>query len=260
MESSASFVFMRRSSIHFVSLVVAAAVVLSACSSTERMAAPVSEEIVSEQVTAPLEEAPVDVDNVVAGDQEADPEAQADVEANADVALDASPDESAISPNGDSASVKGTRACITNNTMDSPNPYWRDREPTVTWYAADSTTGSGKLPIGSTFCAEGTGIAKNDLAFTLTDIDTVGSEVTGFLNNPWIGYPEVKVTETPSRSRFYNTCLNQGFSIGDKAEVYFVTPIFHMVIERMPDTRWKEFQFTLIHDSHIPGSKCRSST
>ncbi len=90
-------------------------------------------------------------------------------------------------------SVKGVRVCLTNNMDDLPNPYWRDREPTVKWYQADSTTGSGKLPIGSTFCAVGTGVSQNDLAFALSDFDRDPYFIEGFMNNPWIGYPEVVV-------------------------------------------------------------------
>jgi hypothetical protein len=67
----AIFVLMRRSSSRVIALVLAAGVVLSACSSTDRSAAPAEEEVVAtEQVTESVEEFELESDSDVALDQE----------------------------------------------------------------------------------------------------------------------------------------------------------------------------------------------
>jgi hypothetical protein len=213
---------------------------LGACTSngttadTERAAAaPISD----------VESSDVESSDVESSDVESSDVESSDVESS-DVEVDAAPTEGVVASEADSASVKGTRVCVTNDTDDSPDPYFRDREPTLNWLDEDSKTGSGKLPIGSTFCAEGTGVRPGDVGFVLSDFALKKNKIVVALNNPWIGYPTVNVDENPLAR-----CINQGFSIGEKVEVHFVIPMFYMIVERKSDTRWKEFQFTLKHDT-----------
>jgi hypothetical protein len=70
---------MRRSSSRVFALALAAGVVLSACSSTDRSAAPAEEEIVTEQVRESVEELELDSDSDVALDQETELDSESDL-------------------------------------------------------------------------------------------------------------------------------------------------------------------------------------
>ena len=190
---------MRRSSGWFVAVAVAAGVVLSACSSPDRMAAPVEEEmIVSEQTGESGEEARFDAE-VAGSDDQAASEASSPSELTSPstapmppVSEGSGPDEAITR-----ASLRGVRVCVVNNRTTRLDSLGRSQPANIEvdfTKANDATRGKSTVIPGSTVCGE--------RAFSSDSYDVEGFIATKFDNTPLIkfkgynqriGFPDMPV-------------------------------------------------------------------
>jgi hypothetical protein len=121
---------------------------VSACSSTDRMAAPVVGEVVSDQVTESDVEVALEPDTAVAGDQDADLEVDANADAEGTTAeLDGAAEGTRVQ-----AFVRGVRVCVINErTTRDGKPAWIN----VKFSKADRVSrGNSYVAPGDQICGE----------------------------------------------------------------------------------------------------------
>lgn len=226
---------MRRTSVQFVALALVAGVVLSACSSTDRMAAPVEEEVVSEQVAESEEEAPVDTDDaVVAGEEtlmEPDVEVTDSVETSAEI--DGLAEGTQVQ-----ASLRGVRTCVINErTIRDGKPAWI----VVRFDGADRVSqSSDRVAPGNQICAEaGYSLSPFDITtkiYTMYDDTPVE---TLYSKNSAIGAPEMGFSSNSHECNVYRENVPRTYDDG----------INRFTLTRLNDTKsFKEFT-VLVSDS-----------
>jgi hypothetical protein len=232
---------MRRTSSRVVALALAAGVVLSACSSTDRSAAPAEEKIVTEQVTESVEELANEPEPVI----EADQDSASDSDADAPSAGEASPELDA-DPEGERAQVivRGVRVCVINErTTRDRRTAWIDVKFTkVDRVSRESTF----IAPGDQICGEASYVPSmftpDDLKATITTMydDTATAEV-GAVNH--IGdLPSIAIEVPDERESSSWYCyvdeVNGTKSMDDE--------INRFTLRRLPDsTSFKEFTITV---------------
>jgi len=113
----ANFMLMRRSASRVIAVAFAAGVVLSACSSTDRSAAPAEDDVVTEQVTEAVEELASEPEPVVEADQDLASDSDADAGSVLDVEANVQEDSASSVPETDAVGsvFRGVRLCVKND-------------------------------------------------------------------------------------------------------------------------------------------------
>jgi hypothetical protein len=223
----AGFVRMRRSSSRVFALVLAAGVVLSACSSTDRSAAPAEDVVATDQVTESVEELELESDSDV-DEPDAD-EAQPELDGVQE---------------GERAQVfvRGVRVCVTNERTT------RDRR--TAWIDVEFTK-VDRVSRESTFIAPGDQICgeASYKVFTLSDLkatiatmyDDTATAKVGAVNQSGLSSTlEIVVPDERESSSWYCYVddVNETKSMDDE--------INRFTLRRLPDsTSFKEFTITV---------------
>ena len=212
----ANFGRMRRYSNRVVALALAAGVVLSACSSTDRMAAPSDEEVMS----STDESVPVSDDSLEPSKGLFNKSTRVCIRHEANL------------PSG-SVDIKFTHADTSDSGWLVPNGERKKR-------CAEGRERHGDK--GGGWDVKGT------LEFPFFGTYNAG-EYLFMASNPEIGSPTLQVNMTGPVKSYCS--IKEGFSVGEKST--FDDALFHYTIERLPDSNWKEFEIT-IRDSLSPSS------
>lgn len=241
-DSAARFTLMRRSLSRFVAWAIAVGVLVSACSSTDRMAAPVEEEVaVGDRLTDAAEEVPVEPDAAVVGDEEA--VVAPDVEVSDSVDSSAEPDGA---PEGErvTAFARGVRVCVMNErTTRDGKPAWI----VVKFDRADRVSReSSWVAPGSEICGEASWSAN------LTSVgDLLGSLITMYddTRTAEIRAINYAIGETSMEMIMHPTTQARGLSCSvfreNSTEVLDDT-INRFTLKRLPDSgSFKEYTITV---------------
>ena len=234
----AIFIFMRRSLSRVIAVALAAGVVLSACSSTDRSAAPAEEEVVAtEQVTESVDELEIETDS--------DADAPSEGEASPDLDAD---------PEGERAgsSILGSRVCVINNrTTRDGRTAWID----VKFTKADRVSRESTfIAPGDQICGEGAynaNPAKFDVAGEVTAMYD-STKRQGFKAwNPMVGYPNFTIFASDSVKPCYYSHRWSFSGVDDSVNRF--------TMRRLPDSaRFKEFTLT-VSDGEKDERSCEDS-
>ena len=209
--------------------VAMSALLLAGCSSVERSAAPIdSSPTASESSVATPSGAPsVEVSSASAS-------------AFAETSSSSPTAEALLSEAAVTGASKSTRICVVNQDTIG------NRLNRVIWYRYDTNTGM-KMPLNESVCAEGGFSSQPDVEGTITISDgtsmvndTIDIKMTAF--NPFVTEPWVYLT---------GPGLDTGTTRLSEGERFLVSAQASgrqrrlLVIERLPDTQWKEFRITI---------------
>jgi hypothetical protein len=229
---------MRRSSIRVIAVALAAGVVLSACSSTDRSAAPAEDVVATEQSTESVEELVNEPELAEEADQELASESDVDE-------LDAGEAQPELdgAPEGERAgsSIRGSRICVINNrTTRDRRTAWIDVKFTIVDRVSREST---FIAPGDQICGESAHNANPamvDVAGVVTAMyDSTKSQ--GFAaSNRVIGFPDFALFERGSgRECYYSNGGDWGFQGVDDS-------VNRFTMRRLPDSaRFKEFTITV---------------
>jgi hypothetical protein len=227
---------MRRSSSRVIAVALAAGVVLSACSSTDRSAAPAEVDVITEQVTESVEELASDSDADAPREGEASPELEGD-------------------PEGErvESSIRGSRVCVINAR--SSNDV-RTPRINVQFTRADRVSTQNELVApGDQRCGEGAYLltAPQDVKGEIYIMYTDAQAMDIYANNLLVGFPAVEINkkDTPlicARSR----------DEGEKS-VYDDGVVRYTTLRLADSPQYKEFTITVSDSEGAQGVCMRRS-